>query len=131
MNPGLNPVDFVSAAPWTRVVFTTYALSLSFFEAVILDALVRGRASGALIFSDPEGVRAALSEEGARRVGRDYEIAPIARSGSGIFHPKVSIFAQKDDVHLLVGSGNLTFSGWGGNLECLAPNFSTGDLRFL
>ncbi len=125
--PKLNPIDLVSAAPWTRVAFTTYALSLSFFEAVILDALVRGRARGALILSDTEGVRAALSEEGARRVGRDYEIAPVSYQGPGVFHPKVSVLATKDDAHLLVGSGNLTFSGWGGNLEViehLHPSFA-------
>jgi len=36
------PLDLISAHPWRRAAFTTYALSLSFFEAVILDALVRG-----------------------------------------------------------------------------------------
>ena len=125
--PLLQPVDLLAASSWTRTAFTTYALSLSFFEAVILDALVRGRSGGALILSDPEGIRAALSEEGARRVGRDYQIAPVVRKGPGIFHPKVSVLAQKDDAHLLVGSGNLTFSGWGGNLEViehLHPSFA-------
>jgi hypothetical protein len=123
----LNPVDLVSSAPWTRVVFTTYALSLSFFEAVMLDALLRGRARGALILSDLEGVRAALSEEGARRVGRDYEISPVVCNRPGVFHPKISVLSTDDDTHLLVGSGNLTFSGWGGNLEViehLHPSFA-------
>jgi len=36
------PLDLISAHPWRRAAFTTYALSLSFFEAVLLDALVRG-----------------------------------------------------------------------------------------
>ncbi|MBP0485049.1 hypothetical protein [Sagittula salina] len=123
----MNPVDLVSSAPWTRVVLTTYALSLSFFEAVILDALLRGRARGALILSDLEGVRAALSEEGARRVGRDYEISPVVCNRPGVFHPKISVLSNDDDTHLLVGSGNLTFSGWGGNLEViehLHPSFA-------
>jgi hypothetical protein len=33
------------AHPCQRFVFTTYALSLSFFETVILDRLVRGGGS--------------------------------------------------------------------------------------
>lgn len=109
------------------MVFTTYALSLSFFEAVILDALLRGRARGALILSDLEGVRAALSEEGARRVGRDYEISPVVCNLPGVFHPKISVLSNDADTHVLVGSGNLTFSGWGGNLEViehLHPSFA-------
>lgn len=122
----MDPLDLVSAAPWRSAAFTTYALSLSFFEAVVLDRLIRGGAQSALILADPEGVRAGLSEEGARRAGRDYEIEPVACLG-GVFHPKLSIFAGVDDAHLLVGSGNLTFGGWGGNLELsehLHPSFA-------
>jgi hypothetical protein len=55
------PLDLVSAHPWRRVTFTTYALSLSFFEAVILDALIRGGGREALILADTHGVHASLS----------------------------------------------------------------------
>ncbi|TGQ70833.1 hypothetical protein EN805_00015 [bacterium M00.F.Ca.ET.162.01.1.1] len=122
----LSPLDLISARPWHRAVFTTYALSLSFFEAVLLDALVRGGGREALILADIEGVRAGLSEQGARRVGRDYEVEPISVT-SGVFHPKLSALVADDECHLLVGSGNLTFNGWGGNLEVvehLHPGFA-------
>ncbi|WP_340318053.1 phospholipase D-like domain-containing protein [Rhizorhabdus argentea] len=122
----MDPLDLVSAAPWRSAVFTTYALSLSFFEAVVLDRLIRGGGQSALILADPEGVRSGLSEEGARRAGRDYDIEPVACVG-GVFHPKMSVFAGIDDAHLLVSSGNLTFGGWGGNLELtehLHPSFA-------
>lgn len=112
----MQPLDLVSALPWRRVLFTTYALSLSFFEAVVLDRLVRGGGRNALILADPEGIRAGLSEQGARRAGRDYEVEPLACT-TGVFHPKLSLFLADDDAHLLVGSGNLTFGGWGMNLE--------------
>ena len=122
----MNPLDLVAAAPWTKVVFTTYALSLSFFEAVLLDRLVRGGGRDVSILADPEGVRAALSEHGARRAGREYDVEPVSCT-SGMFHPKLSVFLAADDAHLLVGSGNLTFGGWGGNLEFvehLHPSFA-------
>ncbi|KAB2684431.1 hypothetical protein [Brucella tritici] len=122
----MNPLDLVSGSPWRSVAFTTYALSLSFFEAVILDRLIRGGGRQALILADPEGVRSGLSEEGARRAGRDYDIEPVACT-TGVFHPKMSVFASDDDIHLLVGSGNLTFGGWGGNMEVvehLHPSFA-------
>jgi hypothetical protein len=122
----LAPLDLVSAHPWQRVTFTTYALSLSFFEAVILDALVRGGGRQALILADVQGVRASLSEQGAQRVGKDYGVEPVVVS-SGVFHPKISVLSGTDECHLLVGSGNLTFGGWGGNcevLEHLHPDFA-------
>ena len=84
------PLDLIYAHEWRRAAFTTYALSLSFFEAVILDALVRGGGREALILADVEGVRAALGEQGARRVGKDYDVEPIAVR-AGVFHPKISV----------------------------------------
>src|SRR5262245_50883754 len=71
------PLDLISAHPWRRAAFTTYALSLSFFEAVILDALVRGGGREAVILADVDGVRVALGEQGARRVGKDYDVEPF------------------------------------------------------
>ena len=122
----LAPLELVAAHPWQRVTFTTYALSLSFFESVVLDGLIRGGSSSALILADVEGVRGSLGEQGAQRVGKDYEVEPVAVSG-GVFHAKISAFASADECHLLVGSGNLTFGGWGGNcevLEHLHPEFA-------
>lgn len=122
----LAPLDLVSAHPWQRAVFTTYALSLSFFEAVVLEALVRKGGRQALILADVNGVRASIGEQGAQRVGKDYEVEPVAVS-NGVFHPKISVLAGSDDCHVMVGSGNLTFGGWGGNcevLEHLHPSFA-------
>ena len=112
--------------PWRQAAFTTYSLSLSFFEAVVLDALVRGGGPRPLILSDVAGVQAALMEQGARRAGRDYQVEPISVTG-GVFHAKISAFTTDDDCHLLIGSGNLTFGGWGGNLEVcehIHPSFA-------
>ena len=71
-----------------------------------------------MVLADVNGVRASLSEQGAQRVGMDYEVEPVAVT-NGVFHPKVSVFTSADQCHVLVGSGNLTFSGWGGNCEVL------------
>lgn len=118
--------DLIASHTWQKAYFTTYALSLSFFEAVILDALVRGNSGGALILADVNGVRASLSERGAQRVGKDYDIEPVAVDG-GVFHPKISVLLSTTECHVLVGSGNLTFGGWGANceiLEHLHPSFA-------
>jgi hypothetical protein len=72
------PLELIGAHPWQRVVFTTYCLSLSFFEAAVLDQLVRGGARNALVLADVNGVRGALSEQGARRAGKEYDIEPVA-----------------------------------------------------
>jgi hypothetical protein len=101
---------------------------LAYFEAVILDALPRQSVRQNLILADVVGVRAALSEYGARHAGRSYQIEPVAVEG-GCFHPKLMALTSLNDAHLVIGSGNVTVGGWGGNLECsehLHPSFAAG-----
>ena len=112
------PLDLIRAHPWTHSLFTTYALSLSFFEAVVLDAFVRQNVERTLILADIDGVRAAIAEYGSRCAGRVYEVEPVAVD-DGCFHPKLMALTSPTEAHLVVGSGNLTFGGWGSNLECV------------
>jgi hypothetical protein len=113
-----SPLDLIKAHPWSQALFTTYSLSLSFFESVILDALIRQQVANSLILSDIDGIRASLSEYGARSAGRLYDIEPVAVD-SGCFHPKLIVLASQTQAHIVVSSGNLTFGGWGSNFECL------------
>jgi hypothetical protein len=113
-----SPLDLIGAHQWSNSFFTTYALSLSFFEAVVLDALVRQNVERTLIMADVTGVSAAVAEYGSRCAGRVYEIEPVAVT-HGCFHPKFMVLTSSTEAHLVVGSGNLTFGGWGSNLECI------------
>jgi hypothetical protein len=122
----MTQLDLIAARPWRHVTFTTYALSLAFFESVVLEALLRGGGRDIQILSDVAGVSACLSEHGARGAGREYLVEPIAVR-HGVFHPKIGVLEDDDENHLLIGSGNLTFAGWGGNfemLEHLHPSFA-------
>ena len=103
---------------WTSVFFTTYSLSLSFLEAIPLAAVNRSYRDFTVI-TDIAGYRASLSDVGAVGVGRDYDLISV-RCATGVFHPKIGLFSDKDgDVRATVGSGNLTFGGWGYNNEVL------------
>ncbi len=112
-----STLDLLTAHDWTHALFTTYSLSLSFFESVVLDALVRQRVESSRIFADLDGVRGALSEYGARSAGRLYDVEPVAVT-AGCFHPKLTVLVSAAEAHVVIGSGNLTFGGWGSNLEC-------------
>jgi len=71
----LAPLDPVSAHPWHYAVFTTYVLSLSFFEAVVLEALGQERRTASVD-----------SRRCEWRPRQHYEVEPVAVS-SGVFHP--------------------------------------------
>ena len=69
-------------------------------------------------------------ERGAARVGRDFTLIPILVPG--VFHPKCTYLSGPDGDLLLVGSGNLTFGGYGRNLEVLEvlqPNLHPESFR--
>ncbi|WP_134500633.1 phospholipase D family protein [Microvirga pakistanensis] len=71
------------------------------------------------MLTDIEGYRSSLSDAGAVGVGRSYDIVPISTHG-GVFHPKVTVLTDSDNVvRAAIGSGNLTFGGWGYNTEVL------------
>lgn len=124
----MSQLDIAGGAEWKRVVFTTYALSLAFFETVVMDALARAGARDISLLCDLHGVRTSLAETGVRGVGREYRLEPVAVSNGLAFHPKIGAFIGADEALITLGSGNLTFGGWASNLETvevLHPGFAS------
>lgn len=116
MSEQFSPVELVRSGPWTRALIGPYVLSLSFLEGIVLPALRQSGVRSIDILADVEGVAGALGEAGAREVGRTYALHPI-RIPDHVFHPKFMILDGPDGPSAVVGSGNLTFGGWGYNLE--------------
>jgi hypothetical protein len=111
--------DVLGASKWSRALFTTDSLSLGFFEAYLLPRLEAVGCSDITILVDSEFYLESLSERQARWTGKAYRLLPIGRPGNHIFHPKLTyLWANEGDV-VAIGSGNLTYAGHGGNLECL------------
>ena len=118
-SPNFSQVDFISSGrTWQRAYFTTYALSLTFFESYLLPQLRRAGCERVIVFVDSNGYHASLMELKSQAVGREYSLIPI-RPARGIFHPKITYLWGGDGDILLVGSGNLTFGGHGKNIEVL------------
>ncbi|MGN6306789.1 MAG: hypothetical protein ACTHNH_18360 [Mesorhizobium sp.] len=113
-----SPRDLIASNPWSSILLTTYSLSLSFLEAIPLPSVYRTYRNFTVI-SDMEGYRSSLADVGAVGVGRDYDVVPV-RCRDGVFHPKIALMADEaGEVRATVGSGNLTFGGWGYNNEVL------------
>ncbi len=118
MLPQVSPYDVLCAGRWRAALLTTFSLSLSFFEAVPLHALRKAGAQDIGILADMTGYQASLAEAGVSGVGRTYDLVPV-KVASGCFHPKIMILDGADGLRATVSSGNLTFGGWGYNVETL------------
>jgi hypothetical protein len=114
-----RPLDIITGRIWDHALFTTYALSLSFYETQIHKlGLSRNGCRDIQIVADADGYQLSLSERQSHRVGNEYRLTPAALP-NGVFHPKLTWLSSKDIDIVLVGSGNLTFGGFGRNIECL------------
>ena len=120
----------VRSGGFTGAVFLTYSLNLTFFEQIVAPALDQAGCSNVLILADPDGYQQAL-EMGANSIqtaGLRYVCAPVFRRGYGIQHAKMLFMVGPNRGRLLVGSGNLTFHGFGRNLEIFSKfNYDVAD----
>jgi hypothetical protein len=102
-----------------HVVILTHNIDFLFVENVIVPRL-RGMGEPSLtIFADAasadlsyRGQSALLSE-----LGRRYRVVAIDLGNFRRFHPKAVLACKKQRANLIVGSGNLTAGGFGGNYE--------------
>jgi hypothetical protein len=111
-------LDLIESGAWDAAFFTTFVLSLSFFEALYLRSLHKVQCKNIWVLADVVGYRKSLMEGRSSAVGHEYHLVPVALR-SGIFHPKCIYLSSPEEDALLVGSGNLTFGGFGRNLEVM------------
>jgi hypothetical protein len=100
------------------VLGTTYTLSLAFFESVIFrdKTISKSDLRKCLVLCDTLGYQRAMAEATAlRSATRDYLVATAPHSSS--VHAKVWLMVNDQQLAILVGSGNLTRSGFIDNLE--------------
>ncbi len=115
----LSPIEIIARGRWENALFTTYALSLTFFETHILkNCLVKTGCRNIWVVADIDGYQQSLAERQSSRVGQEYHLIPVALS-NGVFHPKCSYLSGPDGDLLMVSSGNLTFGGFGRNVEVM------------
>ena len=121
---GVSVLDVINGGKWQRALFTTYALSLSFFESILLRSLRQVGCQEIWVVSDVQGYRGSLIERRSQGVGQEFRLVPVALR-QGVFHPKCIYLVGSQFDALVIGSGNLTFGGFGRNLEVLEVLLST------
>jgi hypothetical protein len=110
-------------------VITTYNAYLPFYEEVVLRYLVSSGCRHNVLVMDAGQLGESLSQPVSRSqlAGHAYTIIPVWAKGA--FHPKVTLLAAKRKGLLLVGSHNMTLSGWGLNKELTSCiSFADSDL---
>jgi HKD family nuclease len=99
--------------------FFSYGAQLAFFEEALLAPVWQNNCRNNLVFIDSERYADTTSDwrDSVNWVGKRYLLIPIRFRGLHTFHSKLILLLGKDRARLMLGSGNLTFSGIGANHE--------------
>lgn len=110
-------LEHISETGFRSSIFTTYSCYFPFYEEVVLRRLTAaGCIHNVLLVDATRCAEAfAIEELRPRRAGRDYTLIPVKVGGA--FHPKLFLRLGKSKGSLLVGSHNVTLSGFGLNDE--------------
>lgn len=113
----MNPRLFCRDGSYHHALLLTYSFDPIFFEQVVLPDLWAGRSSDILVLGDRSQIEASTQAAAGQlwHLGRHYLLAGANHPGS--FHPKVFLRVGPKDGRVMLGSGNVTSSGWGGNQE--------------
>ena len=107
----------IPSGKFHSAIFTTYSINLYYLEQQVLPLLGSKGIHYVSILADGAMLTTQLEHYGylSQQRKRNYSVHGIQSNGA--FHPKLIFLAGPDSILLLVGSGNLTTSGHGKNLE--------------
>lgn len=113
----MNPRLFCRERAYHKTLLLTYSFDPIFFEQVVLPDLWAGRSSDILVLGDKSEIDTSVQFAAGQlwNLGKQYMLA--GADVSGAFHPKVFVRLGPKDGIVIVGSGNVTSSGWGANQE--------------
>lgn len=110
-------IEHLAETGFRSSVFATYSCYFPFYEEVVLRRLMAAGCTHNVLMVDATRCAEAFAVDELRphRAGRDYTLIPVKVGGA--FHPKMFLRFGKSKGSLLVGSHNLTLSGFGLNDE--------------
>jgi hypothetical protein len=109
--------EFKRGTAFEAALVSTYNVYFPFLEELVLRRLRSLGCSYVVALADAGQVASEVGEPTRRPklAGRRYALLPV--SAPGAFHPKIALFLGPRSARVLVGSHNLTMSGFGLNRE--------------
>ena len=115
MLPKVSLLDELRKGGFQASLITTFNAYLPFYEDVVLRRLVNAGVRHNSLLMDARQFNISLEQHPPRCAGRSYTLAPIGVSGA--FHPKLIFLVGKKKGLIIVGSHNMTLTGFGFNRE--------------
>jgi hypothetical protein len=113
----MNPREFCREPGYDKALLFTYEFNALFFERIVLRDLLTGGANDIQVVADLGRVSEVQQrwKGQVRSLGKRYRLSCATLRGA--FHPKILLRTGPQGAILWIGSGNITYGGWGGNAE--------------
>jgi hypothetical protein len=110
-------LDVIKRGGYEASLITTFNATLPFYEEFVLRRLMAAGSRYNVVLMDGAQCSQAWTSDAARPrlAGHGYALLPMKVPGA--FHPKVCLLAGPRKAAILIGSHNLTLSGFGYNRE--------------
>ncbi len=117
MPDSISIFEVIKRGGYEASLITTFNATLPFYEEVVLRKLVAAGCRQNVVLMDRRQCAVAWESEATRPrlAGYAYTLLPIGVAAA--FHPKVCLLLGKKKASVLIGSHNLTLSGFGYNRE--------------
>lgn len=117
MLEAISIFDVIKRGGYEASLITTFNATLPFYEEVVLRKLVSAGCRHNVVLMDRKQCAQAWESEASRPrlAGYAYTLLPVGVPGA--FHPKVCLLLGPKKATILIGSHNLTLSGFGYNRE--------------
>lgn len=116
-------------SPFSHILIATFRYSQQFFEKQIFPHF-KDKTLPLILVDYKEYQNNALGFGTSKILGRKYFIESIKHEKKKIFHPKLFLAANDNEIMMLIGSNNLTYEGYKKNAELVVSviiNFNTGE----
>ena len=115
MSSPISLIEELKKGGYDSCLMTSYSINFAFYEEYLLRKMQIAGVTNHLLFVDNRMLKAAIQNFPPKFAGYAYGIAPMKCNQA--FHPKVYMLLGKKKGLLVVGSHNMTLSGFGSNLE--------------
>ena len=108
-------------------ILTTFCFDFHHFESQIQRVLKLKGISNISVFADSQMLNESigLATGNIKTINTSYSLNGIFAKGA--FHPKITFCAEKKELLVLFGSGNLTNGGHGKNHELFSGLYATNE----
>lgn len=111
-------------------LLTTYNFDIRLFEQAVLNGLFTNNVRKVSIYIDAEEFTKSLQNVKTCQIGKKYMVNPIRINST--FHPKVILLLGEKKARLILGSANITTSGYTTNHEVFNfIDYSEKDPKYL